>query len=187
MASKFHVSRIFALPERGLTIQVDEIAKRMGSTFTEGAITQHLSKLRSKMADLNVVPVPDAPKRGAVTTKPSSVYAQKNRAGPALPQPVASKAQGRKAASGNAVSKTNKKRVIKQKPEFIKRSESDDGHTDDEFDGASEDDFVVDRSTGGKRKRGVDDDQDQSFRKVSPRYLLVLSEFCNSTPKAHRY
>lgn len=147
----------------------------MGSTFTEGAITQHLSKLRAKMAELNVVPVPEAPKRGAVTNKPSSVYAQKGRAGPPLPQPVASKTQARQAASRTAANGTAKKRSTKKKTGFIKRSESDDGQTDDEFDGGSDDDFVADRNAGNKRRRGAGTRQDQAQRQVS---ILPSNFYC---------
>lgn len=35
----------------------------MGPAFTEGAIQQHIAKLRNKMAELNVSPVPGAPRR----------------------------------------------------------------------------------------------------------------------------
>lgn len=147
----------------------------MGSTFTEGAITQHLSKLRSKMAELNVVPVPDAPKRGAVTNKPSSVYAQKGRAGPAPPQPIASKTQAKRAASNAAATGPNKKRVSRRKPGFIKRSESDDGQSEDEFNGGSDDDFVGDRNTLGRQKRGANDVQGQAQEQVRSLMIEPLS------------
>lgn len=144
------------------------MARRMGSTFTEGAITQHLSKLRNKMAELNVVPVPEASKRGSVTNKPSSVYAQKGRAALAPPQPVASKTQARNVAATSRVTKTaGQKRSARRKTDFIKRSESDDGRTDDEFDGGSDDDFDADRNLRNKRQRGVDDAQGQARRQVS--------------------
>lgn len=131
----------------------------MGSTFTEGAIQQHISKLRNKMADLNVAPVPAPPKRGAVTSKPSSIYAQKTRAGPQPPQPVASKTQSKTSAKPGEIG-TNRtspttKRSTRRKATTMKRSDSDGGHTGDEFDGASDDDFTGATNNHGKRGRAT--------------------------------
>lgn len=125
----------------------------MGSTFTEGAIQQHISKLRNKMAELNVAPVPAAPRRGTVTNKPSAVYGQKGRAGLAPQQPVASKVQARSTSARNTTTKTRPKRIARGKAAPIKRSESDENQTDDEFGGASDDDFVAEPNTNGKRTR----------------------------------
>lgn len=130
----------------------------MGSTFSEGAIQQHISKLRNKMAELNVAPVPAAAKRGTVTVKPSSVYGQKSRAGPAPQQPVASKSQARAAVArskSNTATGPPAKRANRRRQTTIKRSESDEGPTDDEFDGASDDDFEASPNASGKRGRGV--------------------------------
>lgn len=75
----------------------------MGATFTEGAIQQHIAKLRTKMATLNVAPVPGPPKRGQVVNQASAVYSQKSRAGPP-PQPLASaRARGRKRRASSSV------------------------------------------------------------------------------------
>lgn len=49
----------------------------MGPQFTEGAIIQHLAKLRTLMATNNI-PVPPPMKRGMVTKTPSKVYANAN-------------------------------------------------------------------------------------------------------------
>lgn len=53
------------------------VAEIMGPVFTEGAIVQHLAKLRGLMAK-NGIPVPPALKRGMVTKSPSKVYAMAN-------------------------------------------------------------------------------------------------------------
>lgn len=128
----------------------------MGSTFSEGAIQQHISKLRNKMAELNVAPVPAAAKRGTVTVKPSSVYGQKSRAGPAPQQPAASKSQARATTTrskSNATAVPPAKRTNRRKQTTIKRSESDEGPTDDEFGGASDDEFEASPNASGKRGR----------------------------------
>ncbi len=53
------------------------VAEVMGPHFTEGAIVQHLAKLRNLM-DHHGIPVPPPLKRGMVTRTPSKVYANAN-------------------------------------------------------------------------------------------------------------
>lgn len=48
----------------------------MGPSFTEGAIVQHLAKIRTKMEDAGLH-VPPAQKRGTVTRAASSIYKPK--------------------------------------------------------------------------------------------------------------
>ena len=107
----------------------------MGATFTEGAIQQHISKLRTKMATMNVAPVPGPPlKRGQMATKPSTVYSSKVRAGPAPVQPMLPvKARARRATTTasqrNGVTKGRGGRAGRT----IKRSASDDSDSEDEY------------------------------------------------------
>jgi len=49
------------------------VASLMGDQFTEGAIVQHLAKLRQKM-EAGGIPVPPALKRGMITKEPSKIY-----------------------------------------------------------------------------------------------------------------
>ena len=57
----------------GLRINWGKVAQVLGPDFTEGAIVQHLAKLRSKMIDVGL-PVPPPMRRGTLQT-PSKVYA----------------------------------------------------------------------------------------------------------------
>jgi hypothetical protein len=63
----------YACNEAGLRVPWDNVAKLMGEKFSDGAIVQHLSKLRQKMAD-NGHEVPPPLKRGT-TVVPSKIYA----------------------------------------------------------------------------------------------------------------
>lgn len=63
----------YACNEAGLRIPWENVAKLMGDKFSDGAIVQHLSKLRQKMID-NGLPVPPPLKRGT-TVVPSRIYA----------------------------------------------------------------------------------------------------------------
>lgn len=63
----------YACNEAGLRIPWENVAKLMGDKFSDGAIVQHLSKLRQKMIDNNL-PVPPPLKRGT-TVVPSKIYA----------------------------------------------------------------------------------------------------------------
>ncbi|KIW54288.1 hypothetical protein PV05_06655 [Exophiala xenobiotica] len=63
--------------EAGIKIPWARVAEVMGPHFTEGAIVQHLAKLRNLM-DHHGIPVPPPLKRGMVTRTPSKVYANAN-------------------------------------------------------------------------------------------------------------
>ncbi|KIW44218.1 uncharacterized protein PV06_05245 [Exophiala oligosperma] len=63
----------YACAEAGIKIPWGRVAEIMGPHFTEGAIVQHLAKLRTLMAKLEI-PVPPALKRGMLTKTPSKVY-----------------------------------------------------------------------------------------------------------------
>ncbi|KAK5382378.1 hypothetical protein LTR20_005987 [Exophiala xenobiotica] len=63
--------------EAGIKIPWARVAEVMGPHFTEGAIVQHLAKLRNLM-DYHKIPVPPPLKRGMVTRTPSKVYANAN-------------------------------------------------------------------------------------------------------------
>ena len=56
-----------------MRIPWDGVAKLMGEKFSDGAIVQHMSKLRQKMVE-NELPVPPPLKRGT-TVVPSKIYA----------------------------------------------------------------------------------------------------------------
>jgi len=142
---------------KSLSFIDDEVARRMGSSFTEGAIQQHIAKLRNQMAELNVAPVPGPPKRGNVTKRPSSIYTQKARAGPAPPPPPpASKARVRTTTqTGDEGQESSGKAGPKRRATTrnIKRSASDVGDSDEEFAGASEDEFQPEQVAGNKKRK----------------------------------
>lgn len=133
-ASRFLVSRKLVLRLAiDLSATDDEIGRRMGSNFSEGAIVQHIAKLRSKMADLNVAPVPAPPKRGQIASRPSSVYTTKARAGPPPSQPpTTTKGRGRRAQTAKPTGVTKARAPRKGNGRTIKRSESDIDDDDDE-------------------------------------------------------
>ena len=68
----------YACNEAGLRIPWDGVAKLMGEKFSDGAIVQHMSKLRQKMVE-NDLPVPPPLKRGT-TVVPSKIYASSGTA-----------------------------------------------------------------------------------------------------------
>ncbi|KAJ9604636.1 hypothetical protein H2200_010750 [Cladophialophora chaetospira] len=63
----------YACSEAGLKIPWARVAEIMGPTFTDGAIVQHLAKLRNLMMAAGI-PVPPSVKRGMVTKSPSKIY-----------------------------------------------------------------------------------------------------------------
>ncbi|KIW99390.1 uncharacterized protein Z518_11378 [Rhinocladiella mackenziei CBS 650.93] len=67
----------YASAEAGIKLPWARVAELMGPRFTEGAIVQHLTKLRGIMAK-NGIPVPPPLKRGMVTKEPSKIYASAN-------------------------------------------------------------------------------------------------------------
>lgn len=128
----------------------------MGSTFTEGSIVQHLAKLRNKMESVNNVPVPPPTRRGAVTSKPSAIYAPKSRLLlPPVPRANAGKNRPRPPPPvfDGEISPTSHQpstRGRKASNIAIKRSSSDDDGSDDEFVDRSEDEQAP-----RKRKRAA--------------------------------
>lgn len=63
MAFGYLVSIYQSSPLCILILEVDQVAREMGSPVTEGAIVQHVDKLRKKLEEMNVVPVPPGPQR----------------------------------------------------------------------------------------------------------------------------
>ncbi|KAK5050070.1 hypothetical protein LTR84_004190 [Exophiala bonariae] len=63
----------YACGEAGIKLPWARIAEVMGPKFSEGSITQHLAKIRKKMAE-HGIPVPPALKRGYVAKAPSKIY-----------------------------------------------------------------------------------------------------------------
>lgn len=157
----------------------------MGATFTEGAIQQHLAKLRTKMAEQNVAPVPPPPKRGQVTKKPSTVYGQKQRVIAPPSAPAASKTQARRTSraqpdgsSPQGVTKTRGRRKAASRK--IKRSSSDPGLSDEEFAGEEDGDYTVvqinNHARGRGRPRKAQAAQANSGRKLSDQIFGTLAE-----------
>ena len=64
----------WACAHSGIKIPWEKVAKMMGDKFSEGAIIQHLAKLRLKMEELGIG-VPPPLKRGGVASDASSLYA----------------------------------------------------------------------------------------------------------------
>ncbi|KAK5101096.1 hypothetical protein LTS08_004702 [Lithohypha guttulata] len=164
-----------------------EVAKRMGAGFSEGAIQQHIAKLRVKMATLKVAPVPGPSKRGQITSRPSTVYAMRTR-GPAPPAPPAiSKARSRRKASnvqgevaaaeataqdGTVGKPRGKRRAAARK---IKRSGSDPADSDAEFAVDNDDEWVnTEINNNGKRARRTGrTNKANAGRKVSKSQAIV--------------
>ncbi|KAL2412721.1 hypothetical protein ABEF95_005199 [Exophiala dermatitidis] len=63
----------YASAEAGIKLPWQRVAELMGPKFSEGAIVQHLAKLRSIMASEGI-PVPPPLRRGMITRTPSKVY-----------------------------------------------------------------------------------------------------------------
>ncbi|KIW13775.1 hypothetical protein PV08_08966 [Exophiala spinifera] len=63
----------YACAEAGIKLPWARVAEIMGPHFTEGAIIQHLAKLRTLM-ERHEIPVPPCLKRGMLTKTPSKVY-----------------------------------------------------------------------------------------------------------------
>lgn len=130
----------------------------MGATFSEGAIMQHIAKLRGRMAELNVAPVPDPPRRGQITSKPSSVYTSKTRGLPPPPPPPPSKASARQTrrtgtinAVGSSPAKSRSQRSATNRR--IKRSSSDPADSEHEFEGDDSEYSNTRLNANGKRQR----------------------------------
>lgn len=154
----------------------------MGSAFSEGAIQQHIAKLRNQMAELNVAPVPGPPRRGNVTKKPSSIYTQKARAGPAPPPPPpASKTRARTMTQADSdvqggIGKARAKRRLNSRN--IKRSASDIGDSEEEFDGASNDEFDPEQVAGSRKRKqsSASRGRANTSRRVSNSQIAAMSK-----------
>ncbi|KAK5096274.1 hypothetical protein LTR70_003087 [Exophiala xenobiotica] len=168
--------------ELGIKLPYDEVARRMGSSFSEGAIQQHIAKLRNQMAELNVAPVPGPPRRGNVTKRPSSVYTQKGRAGappPDPPPPSKARARTRTQADDDGQGANGKARPRRRATtRNIKRSASDVGDSDEEFAGASEDDFQPEQVADSRKRKqsGVSRGRVTASRRVSNAQAAAMSK-----------
>lgn len=167
---------------KSLSSTDDEVARRMGSSFSEGAIQQHIAKLRNQMAELNVAPVPGPPRRGSVTKRPSSVYTQKGRAGAPPPDPLPpskARARTRTQADDDGQGANGKARPRRRATtRNIKRSASDVGDSDEEFAGASEDDFQPEEVAGSKKRKqsGGSRGRATASRRVSNSQAAAMSK-----------
>ena len=99
----------FACSEAGLRIPWENVAKLMGEKVSEGAIVQHLAKLRSKMLELRLDVPP--PLKRIPATAPSKIYAESgNNRGRPVPSVTASVAKPATAARRTGKKKTRARR-----------------------------------------------------------------------------
>lgn len=140
----------------------------MGPKFTEGAIVQHLAKLRSRLEAVSE-PVPPPLKRGIVAKEPSVVYAtvKKAKPPPKIPGNTAvseqSKAYGREPRNAKTRGK-GKKRSISSSDE-----EEDESIGEELYD--SDDDFSM-KKKSRPTKTGRYENNDIEARKVSRKPLV---------------
>lgn len=136
MVSRFHVSATLIETHALLTkLQGDLVAQTIGRGVSEGAIVQHLSKLRGKMV-IAKMEVPPPLKRGSVAKEPSKLYATNN--GKKLPPPVfaapstPAQTKAKMQATPKIPSTSKPKASTKSKPKR-RRSSLDDSDDDDVF------------------------------------------------------
>jgi hypothetical protein len=134
--SRFHVSATLIETNTALTRPSgDLVAQTIGKGISEGAIVQHLSKLRGKMV-VAKMDVPPALKRGSVAKEPSKLYAISN--GKKLPPPVFAapstpvQMKAKKQATPKSQLTPSTKSITKPKPKR-RRSEFDDSDDDEGF------------------------------------------------------
>lgn len=134
--SRFHVSATLIETNTALTRPSgDLVAQTIGKGISEGAIVQHLSKLRGKMV-VAKMDVPPALKRGSVAKEPSKLYATSN--GKKLPPPVFAapstpvQTKAKKQATPKSQVTPKTKSTTKPKPKR-RRSELDDSDDDEGF------------------------------------------------------
>ena len=110
------------------SIQGDDVAELMGPKFSGGAIVQHLAKLRVKMVEADMKPLPPPLKKGMTTTAPSSLYApnKKRKASVAATRASASAADDDGAgAAPTAPTTTTRRAKPKSKATKVKKEDSD--------------------------------------------------------------
>ena len=107
---------------------VDRVAELMGPKFSNGAIVQHLAKLRAKMVDANLedVPIPPPLKKGMTTKEPSKIYSPGNKRKKSV---AVTGATGAAAALAPATPPARK--TTKAKGRKIKKEASDDESEDE--------------------------------------------------------
>lgn len=144
----------------------------MGEKFSEGAIVQHLAKLRQKM-EQHGIPVPPAMKRGLVTKEPSKVYgahAARRRASSQTVNTPQRATQSSANGSGATTASTETRSKIRTRAAGKQGHGSDDeqANVEPEMDDSDSDDN--DRSAKNKRQslaktkpvRGEESDEDNS-------------------------
>ena len=113
----------YACSEEGVRIPWKKVAELMGPDFSEGAIIQHLAKLRHKMKDAHM-PVPPQLKRGTANQIPSKLYATGNKRKNAEPS-----------TPGNTMTSATAKKSPKKAKSTLKKMKYEEELEDDDSDG----------------------------------------------------
>ena len=147
----------WACNEVGLRIPWAKVAEEMGNGVTEGAIVQHLAKLRQRMVETNMQ-VPPTLKRGVINA-PSVIYATGNKRKVPVQNPV------KESRTAGPVGKRNKK--TKRNSPKDKFEDDDDGLEGD-FDSDSDGEYGV--PTTNKKRRNVSSKAKASKQKSVTEY-----------------
>lgn len=145
--SKFHVSSTLNSNIASTTLTKslgDLVAQTIGKGITEGAIVQHLSKLRGKMVE-NKLSVPPTLRRGVVAKEPSKIYATSN--GKKLPPPVfapITPVQAKKPVTPKSQTTSRSKSATKTKGKRVRSELYDSDEEDfDDFVGDSDEEYGI--------------------------------------------
>ena len=152
---------------------VDRVAELMGPKFSNGAIVQHLAKLRAKMveADLEDVPIPPPLKKGMTTKEPSKIYAPGNK----RKKPTAA-AGAVGAAAARAPATPPARKTTKAKGKKIKKEASDDESEEEPDFYDSDEEWGVSKKKAKKAKKSPVKKERLSDSEVSPKTVKADSE-----------
>lgn len=130
------------------------VAQTIGKGITEGAIVQHLSKLRGKMVE-NKISVPPTLRRGTVAKEPSKIYATSN--GKKLPPPVfapITPVQAKKQTTPKSQTTSKAKSTTKTKGKRLRSELYDSDEEDiDDFVGDSDEEYSIAKKTRASKTR----------------------------------
>ncbi len=145
----------------------------MGPKFSNGAIVQHLAKLRAKMveADLEDVPIPPPLKKGMTTKEPSKIYAPGNKRKKAG-QPAGAT---RTANSANPTRITPTRRT-KPKGKNIKKEDSDDESEEEPDLYDSDEEWGAPKKRAKKIKKSPVEKERLSNAGISPKTVKADSD-----------
>lgn len=147
---------------------VDRVAELMGPKFSNGAIVQHLAKLRAKMveADLEDVPIPPPLKKGVTTKEPSKIYAPGNKR---------KKATAAAGAIGAPATPPSRK-TTKAKGKKIKKEASDDESEEEPDLYDSDEEWGAPNKKAKKNKKSPVKKENASDSGVSPKTVKADSD-----------